>query len=200
MPLTRKTLKAMGLTDEQVESIIDLHTEVTDGLKEKIKAAEENKGEVDTIKNQLVEANKKLEKAAEYEEKYNAEKKAHDEFKQKVEATEKKQKQDATYNEWLKKQGYSDEGRKKIIKFDSRRPEFNENGEIVDKENVHAKVIESEWGGFKETTTTKGANTANPPSNVGGNSSASRIRELANNYHNKIWGGESNGQKNANNT
>ena len=106
------------------------------------------------------------------------------------------------YNEWLKKQGYSDEGRKKIIKFDSRRPEFNENGEIVDKENAHAKAIESEWGGFKETTETKGANTSNPPSNVGGNSSASRIRELANSYHSKIWGGNSNnsnGQKNTNN-
>ena len=203
MPLTRKTLKAMGLTDEQVESIIDLHTEVTDGLKEKIKATEENKGDAETLKKQLEEANKKLEKAAEYEEKYNAEKKAHDEFKQKIEAAEKKQKQDSAYNEWLKKQGYSDEGRKKIIKFDSRRPEFNENGEIVDKENAHAKAIESEWGGFKETTETKGANTSNPPSNVGGNSSASRIRELANNYHNKIWGGNSNNsndQKNTNNT
>ena len=94
MPLTRKTLKAMGLTDEQVESIIDLHTEVTDGLKEKIKATEENKGDAETLKKQLDEANKKLEKAAEYEEKYNAEKKAHDEFKQKIEAAEKKQKQD----------------------------------------------------------------------------------------------------------
>lgn len=203
MPLTRKTLKAMELTDEQVESIIDLHTEVTDGLKEKIKATEENKGDVETLKKQLEEVNKKLEKAAEYEEKYNAEKKAHDEFKQKIEAAEKKQKQDSAYNEWLKKQGYSDEGRKKIIKFDSRRPEFNENGEIVDKENAHAKAIESEWGGFKETTETKGANTSNPPSNVGGNSSAIKIRELANKYHAQIWGGNSNnsnGQKNTNNT
>lgn len=33
MALTRKALKAMGLTDEQVDSIIEMHTETTDGFK-----------------------------------------------------------------------------------------------------------------------------------------------------------------------
>ena len=33
MALTRRALKAMGLTDEQVESIIDMHTETVNGLK-----------------------------------------------------------------------------------------------------------------------------------------------------------------------
>jgi hypothetical protein len=33
MALTRKSLKAMGLTDEQVDSIIEMHSETVDGLK-----------------------------------------------------------------------------------------------------------------------------------------------------------------------
>ena len=33
MALTRKSLKAMGLTDEQVDSIVEMHTETVDGLK-----------------------------------------------------------------------------------------------------------------------------------------------------------------------
>ena len=33
MSLTRKSLKAMGLTDEQVDSIIEMHTDTVDGLK-----------------------------------------------------------------------------------------------------------------------------------------------------------------------
>ena len=33
MALTRKSLKAMGLTDEQVDSIIEMHTDTVDGLK-----------------------------------------------------------------------------------------------------------------------------------------------------------------------
>ena len=33
MALMRKSLKAMGLTDEQVDSIVEMHTETVDGLK-----------------------------------------------------------------------------------------------------------------------------------------------------------------------
>ena len=33
MALTRKALKAMGLTDEQVDSIIEMHTDTVDGWK-----------------------------------------------------------------------------------------------------------------------------------------------------------------------
>lgn len=36
MALSRKSLKAMGLTDEQVDSIIEMHAETVDGLKEEI--------------------------------------------------------------------------------------------------------------------------------------------------------------------
>ena len=36
MSLTRKSLKAMGLTDEQVDSIIEMHTDTVDGLKEQV--------------------------------------------------------------------------------------------------------------------------------------------------------------------
>lgn len=32
MALTRKALKAMGLTDEQVDSIVEMHVETTDAL------------------------------------------------------------------------------------------------------------------------------------------------------------------------
>ena len=31
--LTRESLRAMGLTDEQVDSIIEMHTDTVDGLK-----------------------------------------------------------------------------------------------------------------------------------------------------------------------
>ena len=37
MALTRKALKAMGLTEEQVESIVEMHLEVKNDLEEQIK-------------------------------------------------------------------------------------------------------------------------------------------------------------------
>ena len=36
MALTRKALKAMGLTDEQIDSVIELHTETADALRTQI--------------------------------------------------------------------------------------------------------------------------------------------------------------------
>lgn len=42
MALTRKFLKAMGIEDEKIDQIIDAHTETVDGLKEKLRAAEDD--------------------------------------------------------------------------------------------------------------------------------------------------------------
>lgn len=50
MSLKRETLKAMGLTEEQITSIIEGHTETVDGLKEQIKALKEKYADYDTIK------------------------------------------------------------------------------------------------------------------------------------------------------
>lgn len=53
MALTRKALKAMGLTDEQVDSIVEMHTETVDALKEKIRTAEEKAADYDKVKKDL---------------------------------------------------------------------------------------------------------------------------------------------------
>lgn len=50
MSLKRETLKAMGLTEEQITSIIEGHTETVDGLKEQIKGLKEKYADYDTIK------------------------------------------------------------------------------------------------------------------------------------------------------
>ena len=41
MSMPRESLKAMGLTEDQISSIITMHTETVDGLKSKLKAAKE---------------------------------------------------------------------------------------------------------------------------------------------------------------
>ena len=46
MALTRKLLKGMGLTEEQVDTIIEAHTETTDGLKKDI---EKYKGDAEKL-------------------------------------------------------------------------------------------------------------------------------------------------------
>ena len=61
----------------------------------------------------------------------------------------------------------------KSIKKDLLRIDFtintfciNKDGKIKDAEK-HTETVKTEWADFIETTTTKGANTANPPANNG---------------------------------
>lgn len=58
MALTRKLLKGMGLTDEQVDTIIEAHVESTDSLKDKIT---ELQADSDKVK-ELAKANEDLQK------------------------------------------------------------------------------------------------------------------------------------------
>lgn len=67
MALTRKALKAMGLTDEQVDSIVEMHTDTVDGLKEKIRIAEEKAADYDEIKKKLDESKGGKDYKAEYD-------------------------------------------------------------------------------------------------------------------------------------
>ena len=53
MALTRKLLKGMGLTDEQVDTIIEAHTDTVDGLKEQVKAYKADADKLPTVQKEL---------------------------------------------------------------------------------------------------------------------------------------------------
>ena len=53
MALTRKLLKGMGLTDEQVDTIIEAHTDTVDGLKEQVKAYKADADKLPAVQKEL---------------------------------------------------------------------------------------------------------------------------------------------------
>ena len=79
MALTRKSLKAMGLTDEQIDSVIDMHSETVDALKAQIKTAEEKATDYDSIKAQLDAL--KSGDGNNYKDLYETERKAFEDYK-----------------------------------------------------------------------------------------------------------------------
>lgn len=82
MALTRKALKAMGLTDEQIESVIEMHTETVDGFKEDI-----NKYKADAEKLPGVQRELDALKATKddgYKERYEAEHRAFEDYKTEI--------------------------------------------------------------------------------------------------------------------
>ncbi len=88
MALTRKLLKGMGLTDEQVDTIIEAHTDTVDGLKGDITRYKADAEKLPGVQKELDE----LKAAGDdgYQEKYEREHKAFEDFKADVTAKESK--------------------------------------------------------------------------------------------------------------
>jgi hypothetical protein len=165
MALSRQTLKAMGFTDDQVQSLIDLHTEVTDNLKAEIKKYKEDAEKLSDVQRQLDEANSKISAAEkdDYKGKYESEKAAHDKLKEDIKAKETTAKKSTAFKAYLKEKGYSDNAISKITKYGGYVDgiELDDEGKIKDSDKLLTS-IEGEWGEYKPTTT-KVTHTPNVP-------------------------------------
>lgn len=151
MALTRKFLKAMGLTDEQVDSVIEAHTETVDGLK-KYKADAEK----------LPDVQKKLDdlKAA-----------GDDGYKKKYEdllaentAKEKRRTKETALRALLKTLNMSDKHIDKVVKY-TDLDALEMDGEKLKDESSRMDAIKKEWEDFIPNTKTDGAKTETPPGN-----------------------------------
>lgn len=169
MAFTRKALKAMGLTDEQVDSIIELHTESTDAIKADRDKYKEDAEKLSDVQRQLDEANSKL-KAAEkddYKGKYESEKAAHDKLKADIQTKETKAKKTDVFKAYLKEKGYSDNAITKITKYGGYVDgiELDEEGKITNSDKLMS-AVESEWSEYKPQAGTQRHTPVTPP--VGG--------------------------------
>ncbi len=165
MAFSRQTLKAMGFTDDQVQSLIDLHTEVTDNLKAEIKKYKEDAEKLSDVQRQLDEANSKISAAEkdDYKGKYESEKAAHDKLKEDIKVKETTAKKSTAFKAYLKEKGYSDNAITKITKYGGYVDgiELDDEGKIKDSDKLLSS-IEGEWGEYKPTTT-KVTHTPNVP-------------------------------------
>lgn len=156
MALTRKALKAMGLTDEQIDSVIDMHTESTDAIKADRDKYKEEAEKLPDVQRQLDEANSKIAAAEkdDYKGKYESEKAAHDKLKTEIQTKETTAKKSGALKAMLKEKGYSDNAITKITKYGGYVDgvELDEKGAIKDSENL-LKSIEGEWAEFKPKET-----------------------------------------------
>ena len=160
MALTRKALTAMGLSAEQVDSIIEMHTETVEGLKAYKADAEKLPG----VQAQLDEANKKLESAGkdDYKEKYESLVK---ENQQKEVRTAK----EAVIRDMCKDVGLSEKGTALALKYTNLDTiELGSDGKPTNVAAVKETLL-SDWGDYKETRNQTGADVKNPPNGGGGN-------------------------------
>lgn len=167
MALTRKSLKAMGLTDEQVESIVEMHTETVDGLKAKIATAEEKASGLDSVQKELDEL--KAQNSEDYKTKYSTLKKEFDAYKKDVTAKETKAAKDAAAKAYFESKSIT--GANLAIAMRGARDEIDAlelDGESIKDTAALDALISGEFSGLVVTRTTQGAQTATPPANTGG--------------------------------
>lgn len=165
MALTRKLLSGMGLTQEQIDSIIEAHTETVDGLKSKITNLESTVTEADKLREELESTKKKLVENSKdsYKVKYEALKEDFNNYKTELANKEKLANKTNSFKALLKDLGIADKRIESIVKVsDIDSLEIDDNNEFKDKENLRTQLLD-EWSDFITTTSEVGAQTPTPP-------------------------------------
>ena len=167
MALTRKLLKGMGLTDEQVDTIIEAHTDTVDGLK-----ADVSKYKTDAEKLPGVQKELDSLKAAGdggYKEKYEKEHSAFEAFKTDITAKESKAAKEKAVRAYFESKNITGANLDLAMRGCGEEMAALElDGEkIKDTKSLDA-LVDSTYKGLVSTTQTRGANPATPPANTGG--------------------------------
>lgn len=167
MALTRKLLKGMGLTDEQVDTIIEAHTDTVDGLKADISKYKADAEKLPGVQQQLDD----LQAAGDggYKEKYEKEHKAFEDYKADITAKESKAAKEKAVRAYF--EGKNITGANLDLAMRGCGEEMAalelDGDKIKDTKSLDA-LVEGTYKGLVSTTQTKGANPANPPANAGG--------------------------------
>ena len=167
MALTRKLLKGMGLTDEQVDTIIEAHADTVDGLKADIAKYEGDAKKLPGVQKELDD----LKAAGDggYKEKYEKEKKAFEDYKNEQTAKETKKAKENAYRELLKAAGVSEKRIPAILKVTDLNSVELDGDKIKDADKL-TETVKADWADFIESSNTDGADTNNPPANNTGDS------------------------------
>ena len=175
MALKRSSLEAMGLSEQQIQSVIDMHTDTVNALKEKIDAAESGKessdklkADYEKLKAEYDEIKKSAADNAKYKEQYESTKAEYEKFKTDTETKAAKATADATFTKWLRENGNKKKGAAKIVKYGGFTPEFNKDGTIKNADKL-SESVSTEWSEYKAKEHVEGAKTETPPANTGGN-------------------------------
>lgn len=164
---TRKYLTSIGIEEDKIDLIMEKHSEVVTEIKDERDKYKVEADKLPDVQKQLSELQEEAKNNSDdkYKVKYEALKEDFEEYKKGVTAKETKSKKESAYTKLLKAAGVSEKRISAILKvtnFDDI--ELDENGDAKEADKL-TESIKSEWSDFISTTSTQGANVANPPAN-----------------------------------
>lgn len=191
MALSRKMLSAMGIGAEQIEQIIEAHTETVTGLKQQISdlgdqlATAKETGSADSNKLQDVQkkyddllAQVEADKKAREGKDYDALKQEYDNYKAEVQEKAVKSAKEKAFRDLLSDMKVSDKGTSMIMKYMGVSGiELDEEGKLKDATALR-KAVKEDWGDYIPTVETKGADTKQPPTDGKGGAGAKTREEI----------------------
>ena len=169
MALSRNFLKALGLTEEQVNSIVEAHTETISGIKDELKTAKEKADKLATVEKELNDLKTANAGKPNYEELYNADHTALENLRSEITAKEARTAKEAAIGAFFEKNNIVGKQKKiamMAIKGDIDGYEVDETGNLKDTKPLET-LIKEDFAGLVSTTRTEGAGIAEPPANIG---------------------------------
>lgn len=166
MALTRKMLKGMGLTEEQIDTIIEAHTDTVNALKDERDQYKEDAEKLPGVQKELDDLKKKAGEG--FEQKYNDLQKEYEDYKKEQQDKANRAAVSDAYKEMLKEAGVSEKRIPAVMRVaDLSGVKLDKDGNIKDKDKL-VESVKEEWSDFIQAKGAKGADTKTPPDNNGG--------------------------------
>ena len=164
MALTRKLLKGMGLTDEQVDTIIEAHTDTVDGLKADVSKYKSDAEKLAGVEKELNDL--KAIGDGGYKDKYEKEHKAFEDYKADVTAKESKAAKEKAVRAYFESKNITGSNLDLAMRGCGEEMAALEmdGDKIKDTKSLDA-LVDGTYKGLVSNTQVKGANPANPPAN-----------------------------------
>lgn len=162
LALTVKLLKGMGIDDEKIEAIIAAHTETTDGLKADRDKFKKQAEQVPDLQKQLEEAEAASGSGDEWQQKYQDEHQAFEDFKAQVETEKAEADKAQAYRGMLMAAGIDPKRIDAIMRVTDLSQVEMEDGKLKDTEKLQESA-KQEWADFVVKSNTQGSNPATPP-------------------------------------
>lgn len=179
MALTRKMLKAMGVEDEKIDQIIEAHSETVDGLKDKLRKAEEDAEDLKDVQKELDDLKKKTDGSKDWEKKFNDERKAFEDFKKEIAGKETAAAKEKAVRAYFEGKGIKGDNLEIAIRGAKDEIAGLElDGEKIKDAKSLDDLVAGTYKGLVVKTQTGGAGTGTPPGNSGGKMTKEQIMAI----------------------
>lgn len=187
MALTRKLLKGMGLTEEQVDTIIEAHSETVEGLKKQAETYKSDAEKLPDAQRELEELKKKGDDG--YKKMYEDEHSAHEKLKADIAKKESAAAREKALRAYYESKGITGDNLAIAMMGSGQVIEGLEmDGESIKDTTALDALVKGTFSKLVTTTTVKGAETPNPPAgNPSKTYTSDDIRKMSPAQINQNW-------------